>query len=138
MDSEEPSNLYVVRPNKIRRHCDGTEKTYCAWVVTVTTDAQRHKYLLNSGQVITDLPSSSRTECSVVTELRNNLPGTERTDVCKLGRGAELWQCGEITAGIELLLLLLVVVVVLTAIALSLGGSSPYTSTHKTNKNKYT
>jgi len=40
-----------------------------------------------------------------------------------------------------LLLLLLVVVVVLlllTAIDLSLGGSSPDTSTDKTNKNKYT
>ena len=33
----------------------------------------------------------------------------------------------------KLLLLLL-----LTAIELSLGGSSPYTSTNKTNKNKYT
>ena len=36
-------------------------------------------------------------------------------------------------AHISLLLLLL-----LTAIELSLGGSSPYTSTDKTNKNKYT
>jgi len=35
----------------------------------------------------------------------------------------------------ELLLLLLLL---LTAIQLSLGGSSPYTSTDKTNKNKYT
>ena len=35
---------------------------------------------------------------------------------------------------IPLLLLLLL----LTAIELSLGGSSPYTSTDKTNKNKYT
>ena len=37
-------------------------------------------------------------------------------------------------AHISLLLLLLL----LTAIELSLGGSSPYTSTDKTNKNKYT
>jgi len=36
---------------------------------------------------------------------------------------------------IELLLLLLLL---LTAIELSLGGSSPYYSTNKTNKNKYT
>jgi hypothetical protein len=35
----------------------------------------------------------------------------------------------------ELLLLLLLL---LTAIELPLGGSSPYTSTHKTNNNKYT
>jgi hypothetical protein len=34
---------------------------------------------------------------------------------------------------VELLLLLL-----LAAIGLSLGGNSPYTSTDKTNKNKYT
>jgi flagellar basal body-associated protein FliL len=48
---------------------------------------------------------------------------------------------------VVLLLLLLVVVVVvvvvavvvvLTAVELSLGGSSPYTSTDKTNENKYT
>ena len=32
----------------------------------------------------------------------------------------------------------IVVVVAVTAIELSLGGSSPYTSTDKTNKNKYT
>jgi preprotein translocase subunit SecG len=53
------------------------------------------------------------------------------------------------THGCTLLLLLLlllllvvvvvvVVVVVLTATELSLGGSSPYTSTDKTDKNKYT
>jgi hypothetical protein len=35
------------------------------------------------------------------------------------------------------LLLLLAVLLVLTVIELSLGGSSPYTSTDKTNKNKY-
>jgi len=37
-----------------------------------------------------------------------------------------------------LLLLLLLLLLFLTAIKLSLGGSSPYTSTDKTNKNKYT
>ena len=35
-------------------------------------------------------------------------------------------------------LLLLLLLLLLTAIELSLGGSSPYTSTDKTNKNKYT
>jgi hypothetical protein len=34
-------------------------------------------------------------------------------------------------------LLLLLLLLLLTAIDLSLGGSSPYTSTDKTNKNKY-
>jgi hypothetical protein len=38
---------------------------------------------------------------------------------------------------IESLLLLLLLLLV-TAIELSLGGSSSYTSTYKTNKNKYT
>jgi len=37
-----------------------------------------------------------------------------------------------------LLLPLLLLVLLLTAIELSLGGSSPYTSTDKLNKNKYT
>jgi hypothetical protein len=36
------------------------------------------------------------------------------------------------------LLLLLLLLLLLTAFELSLGGSSPYTSTDKTNKNKYT
>jgi len=36
------------------------------------------------------------------------------------------------------LLLLLLLLLLLTAIELSLGGSSPYASTDKTNKNKYT
>jgi len=35
-----------------------------------------------------------------------------------------------------ILLLLLLLLLLLTAIELSLGGSSPYTSTDKTNKNK--
>jgi hypothetical protein len=37
-----------------------------------------------------------------------------------------------------LLLLLPILLLLLTALGLSLGGSSPYTSTDKTNKNKYT
>jgi len=36
------------------------------------------------------------------------------------------------------LLLLLLLLLLLSAIELSLDGSSPYTSTGKTNKNKYT
>jgi len=39
---------------------------------------------------------------------------------------------------VQLLLLSLILLLLLTAIELSLGGSSPYTSTDKTNKNKYT
>ena len=30
------------------------------------------------------------------------------------------------------------IIIIITRIQLSLGGSSPYTSTDKTNKNKYT
>jgi ABC-type uncharacterized transport system permease subunit len=37
-----------------------------------------------------------------------------------------------------LLLLLIIILLLLTAIELWLGGSSPYTSTDKTIKNKYT
>jgi hypothetical protein len=37
-----------------------------------------------------------------------------------------------------MLLLLLLLLLLLTAIDLSHGGRSPYTSTDKTNKNKYT
>jgi hypothetical protein len=37
-----------------------------------------------------------------------------------------------------LLLLLLLLLILIIAIEFSLGGSSPYTSTDKTNKNKYT
>jgi hypothetical protein len=36
------------------------------------------------------------------------------------------------------LLLLLLLLLLLTAIELSLGGSSPYTSTNRADKNKYT
>ena len=37
-----------------------------------------------------------------------------------------------------LLLLLLLLIIITTAIEFSLGGSSPYTSTDKTNRNKHT
>ena len=33
---------------------------------------------------------------------------------------------------------IIIIIIIITAIGLSLGGSSPYTSTDKTNKNKYT
>ena len=46
--------------------------------------------------------------------------------------------CSLVTLPTETLLLLLLLLLLLTAIELSLGGSSPYTSTDKTNKNKYT
>jgi hypothetical protein len=38
----------------------------------------------------------------------------------------------------NLLLLLLLLLLLFTVIELSLGGSSPYTSTDQSNKNKYT
>jgi hypothetical protein len=46
----------------------------------------------------------------------------------------KLRNCLKTDFGMNLLLLLLL----LTVIELSLGSSSPYTSTDKTNKNKYT
>jgi hypothetical protein len=33
---------------------------------------------------------------------------------------------------------IIIIIIIITAIELSLGGSSPYSSTDKTNKNKYT
>jgi len=39
---------------------------------------------------------------------------------------------------IIIIIIIIVIVIVITAIQLSLGGSSPYTSTDKTNKSKYT
>ena len=127
MDSEEQKNLLF---GTIQRHCDGTEKTYRAWGVTVTTDAQRHKYLLNSGQVITDLPSSSRTECSVMTGLRDNLPGTKRTGVCKLGRGAQLTVRANYSGNTITMTIIIIIsiIIIIAAFQLSLSGSSPYTS----------
>ena len=44
----------------------------------------------------------------------------------------------ETSSNFNVLLLLLLLLLLLTSIELSLGGSSPYTSTDKTNKNKYT
>jgi hypothetical protein len=49
------------------------------------------------------------------------------------GQKVEVFVLKQVESLLWLLLLLL-----FTAIGLSLGGSSPYTSTDKTNKNKYT
>jgi len=35
-------------------------------------------------------------------------------------------------------IIIIIIIIIITAIELSLGGSSPYTTTDKTNKNKYT
>ena len=35
-------------------------------------------------------------------------------------------------------MIIIIIIIIITAIELSLGGSSPYTSTNKTNNNKYT
>jgi len=35
-------------------------------------------------------------------------------------------------------IIIIIIIIVITAIELSLGDSSPYTSTDKTNNNKYT
>jgi len=35
------------------------------------------------------------------------------------------------------IIIIIIIIIVITTIELSLGGSSPYTSTGKTNKNKY-
>jgi hypothetical protein len=39
---------------------------------------------------------------------------------------------------IIIIIIIIIIVIIITAIELSLGGSSPYTSTDKTNRNKYT
>jgi uncharacterized protein YpmB len=36
------------------------------------------------------------------------------------------------------IIIIIIIIIIITAIEFSLGGSSPYTSTEKTNKNKYT
>jgi hypothetical protein len=36
------------------------------------------------------------------------------------------------------MVIIIIIIIIITAIELSPGGSSPYTSTDKTNKNKYT
>ena len=36
------------------------------------------------------------------------------------------------------IIIIIIIIIIITALELSLGGSSPYTSTDKTNKNKYT
>ena len=56
-----------------------------------------------------------------------------RTVVCREGAYCDIVKNKYVKDLTYMLLLLL-----FTAIELSLGGSSPYTSTDKTNKNKYT
>ena len=36
------------------------------------------------------------------------------------------------------IIIIIIIIIIITAIDFSLGGSSPYTNTDKTNKNKYT
>ena len=36
------------------------------------------------------------------------------------------------------IIIIIIIIIIITATQLSLGGISPYTSTDKTNKNKYT
>jgi len=36
------------------------------------------------------------------------------------------------------IIIIIIIIIIITAIELSLGGNSPYTSTDKRNKNKYT
>jgi hypothetical protein len=38
---------------------------------------------------------------------------------------------------LRMMMIIIIIIIIITAIELSLGGSSPYTSTDKTNKNKY-
>ena len=45
--------------------------------------------------------------------------------------------CVTLMENITVIIIVVVVVVVVTAVELSLGGSSPYTTTDKTNKNKH-
>jgi len=42
------------------------------------------------------------------------------------------------TAPVAPIIIIIINIIITTAIELSLGGCSPYLSTHKTNKNKYT
>jgi hypothetical protein len=37
-----------------------------------------------------------------------------------------------------IIIITIIIIIIITEIDFSLGGSSPYTSTDKTNKNKYT
>ena len=37
-----------------------------------------------------------------------------------------------------MMMIIIIIIIVFTPVELILGGSSPYTSTDKTNKNKYT
>jgi uncharacterized membrane protein len=44
----------------------------------------------------------------------------------------------EITMMMMMMMIIIIIIILLTAIEISPGGSSPYASTDKTNKNKYT
>jgi hypothetical protein len=57
---------------------------------------------------------------------------------CCVSIRRNLVNTGHVEVVLGLLLLLLLLLLLFTANELSLDGSSPYTSTDKTNKNKYT
>jgi hypothetical protein len=42
------------------------------------------------------------------------------------------------TVLLSFIIIIIIIIIIITEIELSLGGSSPYTSTNKTNKNKHT
>jgi hypothetical protein len=67
-------------------------------------------------------------------------PGTHRTGGW-VGPGAVLDRCGKSRPTGRysyIIIILLLLLLLLTAIEMSLGGSSPFARTDKTNKNKYT
>jgi len=47
-------------------------------------------------------------------------------------------ECSFVKALKKILTLIIIITTIVTAVELSLDGSSPYTSTDKTNKNKHT
>jgi len=51
-----------------------------------------------------------------------------------------LYECFNLSVLIDIRIIIIIIIIILlfTAIEMSLGASSPYTSTDKTNKNKYT
>jgi len=106
-------SFILVNKDQFRRYENPTNKFYC-WYPC---------------QVQTAHFSTTRCHASLST-LK-----TEAADWCAPVR-VHLSHC---TLHVLLLLpLLLLLLLLLTAVQFSLGGSSPYTSTDKTNKNKYT
>jgi len=75
--------------------------------------------------------------CAITFQLTSTIPGARIASSCLLLLLLLLLLILLILL-LLILLLLLLLLLLLTAIELSLGGSSPYTSTDKTNKNKYT